>query len=85
MSIKWAAKLPDNSTDRHYNFEKPSGGSASQGRGIRAICQTGREPIRNAEFGTVTDPRGSAGRMQAVPSGTVVYVPAIRKPVPSQC
>ena len=35
----------------------------------------------NAEFGIVhpsSDPRGSAGRMQAVPSGTVVYVPAIR-------
>ena len=39
------------------------------------------KPIRNVEFGIVhpsSDPRGSAGRMQAVPAGTVVYVPAIR-------
>ena len=49
MSINWAAKMPDNSTARHYNFEKPSGGSASHGRGIYVIFPTGRKPIRNAE------------------------------------
>ena len=41
----------------------------------------GAGPMRNSEFGIVhpsSDPRGSAGRMQAVPAGTVVYVPAIR-------
>ena len=50
---------------------------------IREHRGSGRSQFEmwNSEFGIVhpsSDPRGSAGRMQAVPSGTVVYVPAIR-------